>query len=200
MKKKGRPKGSKNKPREETPSDTIVLPAAKKKRGRPKGAMNKDAATRVKKVPKKRGHPQGSKNKPQEETPSDTIVLPAAKKKRGRPKGAKNNRDEDDHDNPSPKKRGHVLASESDAESSSNPNVANSDDPPVSPFARAISAVENRLSPARRLVERISTRLVHAPSPSAYEPDHITNVGIMDSADMRESKAEIGRKRNTRNR
>eukprot|EP00978_Attheya_sp_CCMP212_P044004 scaffold297240_cov24-Attheya_sp.AAC.1 len=73
-------------------------------------------------------------------------------KKRGRPKGAKNNnRDEDDHDKPSPKKRGHVLASESDAESSSNPNVATSDDPPVSPFARAISAVGNRLSPARRL-------------------------------------------------
>eukprot|EP00978_Attheya_sp_CCMP212_P027979 scaffold95247_cov31-Attheya_sp.AAC.1 len=71
-KKKGCPKGSKNEPREETPSDTIVLPAAKKKRGRPKGAMHKDAATRTKKVPKKKGRPKGSKNKPQEETPSDT--------------------------------------------------------------------------------------------------------------------------------
>jgi high mobility group AT-hook protein 2 len=191
-KKKGRPKGSKNKPREKAPSDTIVPPAAKKKRGRPKGATNKDAATRTKKVPKKKGRPQGSKNKPQEETR-------AAKKKRGRPKGAKNNNSKDDHANPSPKKRGRVLASESDAESSSNPNVATSDDPPVSPFARAISAVGNKLLPARRLVGRISTRLAHIPSPSAYKPDHITNVGIMDSADMRESKAEIAKKRNARN-
>mmetsp|Transcript_494 Transcript_494/g.838 ORF Transcript_494/g.838 Transcript_494/m.838 type:complete len:169 (-) Transcript_494:662-1168(-) len=88
--KKGRPKGSKNKPREKAPSDTIVPPAGKKKRGLPKGTANKDAATRTKKVPKKRGRPQGSKNKPQEE-------IRAAKKKRGRPKGAKNNNNEDDH-------------------------------------------------------------------------------------------------------
>ena len=44
--KKGRPKGSKNKPREKAPSDTIVPPAGKKKRGRPKGTANKDGATR----------------------------------------------------------------------------------------------------------------------------------------------------------
>lgn len=61
----GRPKGSKNKPRE-----------APKKRGRPKGSRNKPKAE----APKKRGRPKSSQNKSK----------PNAPKKRGRPKGSKN--------------------------------------------------------------------------------------------------------------
>ena len=79
-KKRGRPKGSKNKPKD-TPTE---VPNEPKKRGRPKGSKNKpkDTSTEVPPEPKKRGRPKGSKNKPK-----DTSTHP---KKRGRPKGSKN--------------------------------------------------------------------------------------------------------------
>lgn len=56
-KKRGRPKGSKNK----TPEETVTT--AVKKRGRPKGSKNKTSGETVV-VAKKRGRPKGSKNKP----------------------------------------------------------------------------------------------------------------------------------------
>ena len=62
-KKRGRPKGSKNKPKD-TPQETPTQP---KKRGRPKGSKNKvkDHQAEVPTEPKKRGRPKGSKNKSQ---------------------------------------------------------------------------------------------------------------------------------------
>ena len=70
-KKRGRPKGSKNKPK-----DTIIEPPSEsKKRGRPKGSKNKpkDTQTEQPSEPKKRGRPKGSKNKPKN-TPTDVSV------------------------------------------------------------------------------------------------------------------------------
>ena len=60
-KKRGRPKGSNNKPK-----DTQVEPPTESKpRGRPKGSKNKpkDTLTEQPSEPKKRGRPKGSKNK-----------------------------------------------------------------------------------------------------------------------------------------
>ena len=62
-KKRGRPKGSKNKTK-----DTLQdVPTEPKKRGRPKGSKNKtkDTPTEGHTEPKKRGRPKGSKNKTQ---------------------------------------------------------------------------------------------------------------------------------------
>ena len=83
-KKRGRPKGSKNKSKV-APQE---VPTEPKKRGRPKGSKNKikDTPEEVPAEPKKRGRPKGSKNKIKdisEETPTEP-------KKRGRPKGSKN--------------------------------------------------------------------------------------------------------------
>jgi len=83
-KKRGRPKGSKNKPKVE-----LTEPSPEpKKRGRPKGSKNKpkDTPTEVPHEPKKPGRPKGSKNKPKD-TPTE---VPHEPKKRGRPKGSKN--------------------------------------------------------------------------------------------------------------
>ena len=77
-KKRGRPKGSKNKPKDDIPAD---VPAEPKKRGRPKGSSNKpkdDIPADVPAEPKKRGRPKGSKNKPKDDIPDEP-------KKRGRP-------------------------------------------------------------------------------------------------------------------
>ena len=59
-----------------------------KKRGRPKGSKNKikDTPEEVPAEPKKRGRPKGSKNKPKD----PRVEVPTAPKKRGRPKGSKN--------------------------------------------------------------------------------------------------------------
>jgi len=73
-KKRGRPAGSKNKPKV----------AVSKKRDRLSGSKNKVKVSKVAEIlPKKRGRPAGSKNKPKE------IVVVVAKR-RGRPKGSKN--------------------------------------------------------------------------------------------------------------
>ena len=83
-KKRGRPKGSKNKTK-----DTLQdVPTEPKKRGRPKGSKNKvtDTPQEVPSEPKKRGRPKGSKNKTKD-TPTEGHTEP---KKRGRPKGSKN--------------------------------------------------------------------------------------------------------------
>jgi hypothetical protein len=65
-KKRGRPKGSKNKPKDDLPEITDTP----KKRGRPAGSKNKPKDTDVSKdiseTPKKRGRPAGSKNKPKD--------------------------------------------------------------------------------------------------------------------------------------
>jgi len=78
-KKRGRPAGSKNKPKD-------VVPDAPKKRGRPAGSKNKpkDVAPATE-TPKKRGRPTGSKNKPKHVSPATETP-----KKRGRPTGSKN--------------------------------------------------------------------------------------------------------------
>ena len=83
-KKRGRPKGSKNKPKD-VPTEPHTEP---KKRGRPKGSKNKpkDTPTEVTTQTKNRGRPKGSKNKPND-TPTEVTTQP---KKRGRPKGSKN--------------------------------------------------------------------------------------------------------------
>ena len=81
-KKRGRPKGSKNKPKDDI---SIDVPAEHKKRGRPKGSTNKskdDISADVSAEPKKRGRPKGSKNKPTDDISADVSVEP---KKRGRP-------------------------------------------------------------------------------------------------------------------
>ena len=61
---------------------------APKKRGRPKGSKNnpKNASQEVPSEPKKRGRPKGSKNNPKN-APQE---VPSEPKKRGRPKGSKN--------------------------------------------------------------------------------------------------------------
>lgn len=63
----GRPKGSKNKPKNIDPS---ALPPAE--------------------VPKKRGRPPGSKNKPKDNSASATPATTEAPRRRGRPPGSKN--------------------------------------------------------------------------------------------------------------
>lgn len=64
-KRRGRPAGSKNKPK--AAPAKVKTPAAPKKRGRPAGSKNKSKTMAVKpapSVPKRRGRPPGSKNKP----------------------------------------------------------------------------------------------------------------------------------------
>ena len=61
-KKRGRPKGSKNK--------VVEVVKVEKKRGRPKGSKNK-----VTKVEKKRGRPKGSKNKVQKARKRKTMDI-----------------------------------------------------------------------------------------------------------------------------
>ncbi len=81
-KKRGRPKGSKNKPKDDISADVPLEP---KKRGRPKGSTNKsktDITADVPAPPKKRGRPKGSKNKPKDDITTD---VPSQPKKRGRP-------------------------------------------------------------------------------------------------------------------
>ena len=81
----------------------IVETPAPKRRGRPKGSKNKPSATSAKAAtpkaktttaPKKRGRPPGSKNKPKTTGAKATVkTSPATKagpKRRGRPKGSKN--------------------------------------------------------------------------------------------------------------
>jgi RecJ-like exonuclease len=73
-KKRGRPKGSKNKPKVNSIVKVKVKKVKKnkenktgapaKKRGRPKGSKNKNKKPVVFKAVKKRGRPKGSKNKP----------------------------------------------------------------------------------------------------------------------------------------
>jgi hypothetical protein len=100
-KKRGRPKGSKNKPKDDIPADVHTEP---KKRGRPKGSSNKPTDD-TPAEPKKRGRPKGSKNKTTGDIPADVSVEP---KKRGRPKGSKNKTTDDIPADVSvePKKRG----------------------------------------------------------------------------------------------
>ncbi|RTL07801.1 hypothetical protein EKK58_01250 [Candidatus Dependentiae bacterium] len=109
----GRPKGSKNKPKNTAVAPTIdpsTLPAAEvpKKRGRPPGSKNKakdnipqaTKAPETNEVPKRRGRPPGSKNKPKDggstatppaptPTPPPATATPPvsteAPKRRGRP-------------------------------------------------------------------------------------------------------------------
>ena len=83
-KKRGRPKGSKNK----TKQTNEETPPPAPKRGRPKGSKNKikDPPIEVTPEPKKRGRPKGSKNKVKD-PPLEVTPEP---KKRGRPKGSKN--------------------------------------------------------------------------------------------------------------
>jgi len=104
-KKRGRPKGSKNKPKDDI---SIDVPAEHKKRGRPKGSTNKskdDISADVSAEPKKRGRPKGSTNKSKDDISAD---VPAEPKKRGRPKGSKNKPTDDISADVSvePKKRG----------------------------------------------------------------------------------------------
>ena len=83
-KKRGRPKGSKNKTK-----DTLQeVPTEPKKRGRPKGSKNKtkDTLQETPTQPKKRGRPKGSKNKVKD----PPLQVTPEPKKRGRPKGSKN--------------------------------------------------------------------------------------------------------------
>ena len=87
-KKRGRPKGSKNKPKDDLPEITDTP----KKRGRPAGSKNKpkepDVSKDISETPKKRGRPAGSKNKPKVTDVSKDIS--ETPKKRGRPAGSKN--------------------------------------------------------------------------------------------------------------
>ncbi len=75
-KKRGRPAGSKNKPKDVAPATEVTK--TPKKRGRPAGSKNKPKdvapATEVTETPKKRGRPAGSKNKPK---PADTTTKPS---------------------------------------------------------------------------------------------------------------------------
>ena len=87
---RGRPKGSKNKPKVSTNATTENTP--KRGRGRPKGSKNKPKPsinTTTENTPKRgRGRPKGSKNKPKVSTNATTENTP--KRGRGRPKGSKN--------------------------------------------------------------------------------------------------------------
>ena len=94
---RGRPKGSKNKPKAAVSKAAVTSPESKapaKRRGRPKGSKNKPkaaaSATPVKTTaPKRRGRPPGSKNKSKAATKTvQTSETP--KRGRGRPKGSKN--------------------------------------------------------------------------------------------------------------
>ncbi|MEM9600522.1 MAG: DUF4282 domain-containing protein [Pseudomonadota bacterium] len=81
---RGRPKGSKNKPKAATTSAAPV----KRGPGRPKGSKNKTTSTKSTATPAKRGpgRPKGSKNKPKA---TDAAKAPV-KRGPGHPKGSKN--------------------------------------------------------------------------------------------------------------
>lgn len=91
-KKRGRPVGSKNKTKKTAATNTVNGVA--KKRGRPVGSKNKTkntAATKtVNEVAKKRGRPAGSKNKGKSQRLMAAEAAKDVRKKRGRPKGSKN--------------------------------------------------------------------------------------------------------------
>lgn len=88
-KKRGRPVGSKNKPKESDVSKDITVP---KKRGRPAGSKNKNpkdvsTATEVTKTPNKRGRPLGSKNKPKPtDVSKEIMVTPKKQSTKNKPK------------------------------------------------------------------------------------------------------------------
>lgn len=83
-KRRGRPKGSKNK----TAAEPVV---AVKRRGRPPGSKNKSNATEaVAAAPKRRGRPKGSKNKTKAASAAPAANVTKTTRKRGRPKGSKN--------------------------------------------------------------------------------------------------------------
>lgn len=95
IKRRGRPRGAKNKPKNDvTPLEQV--PASVKRRGRPKGSKNKAVVPLV--VPtttepvKRRGRPKGTKNKAVvlRSTPEVIQSTSSEIKRRGRPKGAKN--------------------------------------------------------------------------------------------------------------
>jgi hypothetical protein len=87
-KKRGRPKGSKNKPKTDSPTEDV--PVEKRGRGRPKGSKNKPKTdSPIEEVPvekRPRGRPKGSKNKPKTQTVQEN---PVEEKKRGRTAGTK---------------------------------------------------------------------------------------------------------------
>jgi hypothetical protein len=86
--KRGRPKGSTNKPKMEATEvalNTEVV-ETKKRRGRPVGSKNQAKAVVIMESPQKgRGRPKGSTNKVK-----TTVKVVAPKNGRGRPKGSKN--------------------------------------------------------------------------------------------------------------
>ena len=87
---------------------------APKKRGRPKGSKNnpKDASQEVPSESKKPGRPKGSKNKPKDKPNHTQIEHPSESKKPGRPKGSKNKPKDPQTKHPSePKKRGRPKGS-----------------------------------------------------------------------------------------
>jgi len=85
---RGRPKGAKNKPKE----DNVVFIAAEpvKRRGRPKGAKNKAKPIKVEHpadaAPRRRGRPKGAKNKNKLSAPTPQIVAQEPKKRGRKPK------------------------------------------------------------------------------------------------------------------
>lgn len=95
-KRRGRPKGAKNKPKVSSPTAEVAseIPAPKR-RGRPPGSKNKakgataKTTTAPKPAPKKRGRPPGSKNKPKAAA-ANAGASTTPKRGRGRPKGSKN--------------------------------------------------------------------------------------------------------------
>jgi hypothetical protein len=77
----------------------------KRSRGRPKGSKNKPKETKlveVDPVVKKRGRPKGSKNLPKETKVTEDNAVVAVVKKRGRPKGSQNKKTLE-HEEASPK-------------------------------------------------------------------------------------------------
>ena len=97
-KRRGRPKGSKNKAKADAANVEAAPMVAPKRRGRPKGSKNKAkpavskaATSPAKSAPKRRGRPPGAKNKPKTvEASSKTVANTTPKRGRGRPKGSKN--------------------------------------------------------------------------------------------------------------
>ena len=88
--KRGRPKGSKNKPKAATATTASTSTTAKRGPGRPKGSKNKTTSTSSAAssttAPKRGpGRPKGSTN-----TPKAASATTAAKRGPGRPKGSKN--------------------------------------------------------------------------------------------------------------
>jgi len=118
-KKRGRPAGSKNKPKDIAPATEVT--ETPKKRGRPAGSKNKPKdvapAPEVTETPKKRGRPAGSKNKPKDVAPATEVT--ETPKKRGRPAGSKNKPKLSAPD--APKKRGRPTGSKNKSKTPSTP-------------------------------------------------------------------------------